>query len=125
MYAVISNANWLENNKRFPEPYSPSVTIEVAWRQIDDAVAYADSGLTPYSNKQVTDNVCQLVFNTGIFAADFREWNQRASDNKALPHLKVFFVAAHRECCLLLKNETGTPYGAAQNATARPDDGYL
>ena len=25
----------------------------------------------------------------------------------------------------MLLNETGTPYGAAHNATAHPDDGYL
>ena len=71
------------------------------------------------------DNAYQLVFNTGIFAADCREWNQRASDNKTLPHLKVFFASAHREWRLLLQNETGTLYGAAHNATVLPDDGYL
>ena len=65
------------------------------------------------------------MFNTGIFAADCREWNQRPSDNKTLPHLKVFFADVHRECRLSLKNETGTTYGAAHNATALPDDGYL
>ena len=31
MYAVIYNADWLENDKRFRELYSPSVPIEVAW----------------------------------------------------------------------------------------------
>ena len=96
-YDVISNADWLKNDKRFREPYSPSVPIEVAWRQIDDAVAYADAGSTPYSSKQVTDNAYQLIFNTGIFAADCREWNQRTADNKTLPDLKIFFAAVHRE----------------------------
>ena len=38
-YAVISNADWLDNDKRFRKPYSPSVPIEVAWRKIDYAVA--------------------------------------------------------------------------------------
>ena len=70
------------------------------------------------------------MFNTGIFATDCREWNKRAADVKTLPHLKVFFTAAHREWCLSLQNETVTPYGAAHNATAHnatphPDDGYL
>ena len=61
----------------------------------------------------------------GIFVADCRELNQKASDNKTLPDLKVFFVAVHKEWRLLLQNDTGTPYGAAHNATARPDDRYL
>ena len=55
-YSVISNADCLENNMCFREPYSPSVPIEVAWRRINDAVAYANAGLTLYSSKQVTDN---------------------------------------------------------------------
>ena len=124
-YTVIYNANWLENDKRFREPYSSSVLIEVAWQQIDDAVSCADAGLTPYSNKKVVDNSYQLVFNTVIFAENCREWNQRMSDNKTLPHLKTLFAAMHREWRLSLQNETGTPYSAAHNVTARPDDGYL
>ena len=71
------------------------------------------------------DNAYQLIFNMGIFTADSREWNKRAADDKTLPHLKVFFAAAHREWRLLIQNETGAPYGAAHNATANPDDGYL
>ena len=124
-YAVISNADWLNNNKRFCEPYSPSVPINVAWGKINDTVAYADAGSTPYSSKQVSDNAYQLVFNTGIFAADCWEWNQRTVDNKTLPDLKNFFAAVHREWCLLLQNETITPYGAVHNTIARPDKGYL
>ena len=72
-YAFISNADWLEKDKRFRDPYLPSVPIKVAWRQIDDAVAYANAGSMPYSSKQVMDNAYQLVFDTGIFAADIRE----------------------------------------------------
>ena len=42
-----------------------------------------------------------------------------------LPHLMVFFVAAHREWRVSLQNKTGTHYGALHNATAHPDNGYL
>ena len=101
-YAVISNADWLQNNKRFREPYLPSVPINVAWRKISDTVAYADAVSEPYSNKKVTDNAYQLVLNTGIFAADFQEWNQRTADNKTLPHLKTFSrprTGSGTSCC--------------------------
>ena len=63
------------------------------------------------------------MFNTGIFAADCLKFNKRASDDKTLPHLNLFFAAAHREWPLSLRNDTGTPYGAAHNTTAYPDDG--
>ena len=69
-YNVISNADWITNDKCFHEPYFPTVPIEVAWKRIYDAVTYSDAGSTPYSSKQVADNLYQLVFDTGIFAAD-------------------------------------------------------
>ena len=109
MYDVISNADWLENDKRFRESYLPAVLIEVAWQQFDDAVAYADASSMPYSSNQVTDNAYQLVFNTGIFAADCWEWNQRTGDNKTLPDLNTFFATAHREWSLLLKTRPALP----------------
>ena len=124
-YAAIFNAEWLANNKRFREAYPPTFPIEVASRHIDNKVTYANAGSTPYSRKQVMDNAYQLVLNTSIFAADCREWNKKAADDKTFPHLKVFLVAAHREWRLLLRNDNGTLYGAAHNATAHPDDGYL
>ena len=86
---------------------------------------YAAAGSTPNSTKQIVENVYQLVFNTVIFAVDFREWNKRAAVGKTFPRLKVFFAAAHREWRLLIQNKTGSPYGAAHNATENPDDGYL
>ena len=64
------------------------------------------------------DKAYQLVFNTGIFAADCRERNKKAAEDKTLPHLKVFFAAANMDWRLLLRNNTGTPYGKSHNATA-------
>ena len=46
-------------------------------------------------------------------------------DDKTLPHLKVFFAAANREWRISIQNETGAPYGAANNTTARQDNRYL
>ena len=122
---MISNSDWLSNDKRFREAYAPTVLIMVLWRQIYDADAYANAGSTPYFNKQVMDNTYQFIFNTGIFAADCWEWNKWAADDNMLPHFKVFFVAVHRDWRLLIQNKTGAPYGAAYNATANLYDGYL
>ena len=86
---------------------------------------YADAGSKPYSSKQVINKTYQLVFNTGVFAADCREWNKRALGRKTPPHIKVFFAATHREWRLSIQNETGAPYGTAHNTNVNPDDGCL
>ena len=46
-YAVISNTYWLANGKSFHKAYTPTEPIKIVWRQIDDAVAYADADSTP------------------------------------------------------------------------------
>ena len=71
-YAVISDAYWLANDKRFREAYTPTDLIDVIWRQIDDAVGYVDARSTPYLPKQVVDNAYHIFFNTGIFDVDCR-----------------------------------------------------
>ena len=89
-YDVISKTDWIANDKRFCEAYVPIVPIEVTWRQIDDAAAYANAGSTPYSSKQVVDNAYQLVFNTGIFAADFRNGTSGRRTKKRYPISRCF-----------------------------------
>ena len=44
---MISNVDWLANNKRIREAYAPTDPIEVVWRQINDTVVYTDAGSTP------------------------------------------------------------------------------
>ena len=78
-YAVIANAEWFGNDKRFREAYTPTDPIKVLWCHINNTVAYVDANSTPYSPKQVVDNTYQLVFNTGIFTAGCREWNKWAA----------------------------------------------
>ena len=89
-YPIISNTDWLANDKRFCEAYTPSDPIEVVWRQIDETVASANNVSTPSSPNQVVENADQLFFNTGVFAAGCWEWNKRAEAEKTLPRLKVF-----------------------------------
>ena len=52
-YTVISNEDWLAKYKRLCKSYAPTNPIDIFWRQINDAVAYADAGSTPYLPKQV------------------------------------------------------------------------
>ena len=70
MHVITANADWIANDKGFRETYDPTNPIKVVWRNIYNATVYANAGSTPYSIKQVIDNTYQLLFNTGVFAAD-------------------------------------------------------
>ena len=94
-YMVITNTNWIENDKRSREAYDPIESITLVWWQIDNTVAYANAGSTSYYNKQVVDNTYQIVFNTGVLTADCWTWNKRKEEDKNLPQLEVIFAAAH------------------------------
>ena len=64
-------------------------------------------------------------FSRRFFRGIFLGVEQRVTDNKMLPHLKVFFAAAHRDLRLSIQNKTVALYDAAHNATTNPDDWYL
>ena len=68
-YTVITNTDYLTNNKCFCKAYAPTSPIEVVWQQIYDSVMYTNSGATPYSSKQVIDNAYQLILNSNNWAA--------------------------------------------------------
>ena len=66
-YALITNSNWISNDKHLCEAYAPTNPIKVVWCQTNNAPAYANARSTPYSTKQVVNNAYPIIFNTGIF----------------------------------------------------------
>ena len=72
-YAKISPGDLEANEKRMKAAYDPNLPIEFLFKQIEDAVAYADHGQAPISQVQVTNRAVNLIINTGLFADDCKE----------------------------------------------------
>ena len=61
-------------------PWDPNLPIEYIFRQIQDAMDYADHAKTPFSMEQIVNEAYILVFNTGLFENKCRKWRKRTTN---------------------------------------------
>ena len=96
-YAQISPGDLALNEARMKKEYDPNLPIERIFQQIEDAVAYADHGNDPISAVTVTNRAYTLVFQTGIFVDDCKEW-------KRLPPFRKLGSISKRSSPGLIRN---------------------
>jgi hypothetical protein len=96
-YANITPADVQANDAHMKAGYDVNLPIETLFRQVENAVDYAAAGGTPYSPAQVLTIAYQIIFQTGIFADDCREWKRRDAAYKTWPQFKTDFTRAHQE----------------------------
>ena len=94
-YANITPADLIENDARLKTAYDANQPIERLFEQIEDAVEYADAGHNPYTPLQVVTNTFQIVFQTGMFVQDCRDWKSTTLADKTCTNFKTFFATAH------------------------------
>ena len=75
-YTKISPTDLALNDKATKKPYDPNLPIENLFEQINDTVDYTTAGDTPYITSQILSTAYQLVFNTGVFGLDCKEWRK-------------------------------------------------
>ena len=81
-YTNITPAELIENDARLNTAYDVNQPIERLFKQIEDAVEYADAGHNPYIPLQVVTNAFQLVSQTGMFVRDCKEWKRTTPADK-------------------------------------------
>jgi hypothetical protein len=96
-YGAITAHDLEENDKHFRHEYDPSQPIETLYKQLDDAMLYADAGHQAYTAIQITNNAYNLVARTGLFKRACREWRARDPADKTWSNFKIAFTAAWLE----------------------------
>ena len=89
-YAKISPTDLSLNDKAMKKPYDPNQPIENLFEQINDAVEYAAAAKNPYTNAQIESTAYQLVFNTGVFSLDCKEWRKQPAATKTWANFIIF-----------------------------------
>ena len=107
-YGNITPHELEENDKRIRQPYDVTQPFETFTAQIEDSVEYANAGNTPFTAEQVLAIAYNVLFATGAFRDECKEWRKLPPQNRTWPRMKVLFGNAHRD---LRREQTAAQQG--------------
>jgi len=96
-YANITPADLQANDTHMKAGYDVNLPIETLFRQIENAIDYASAGNNAYTPTQVLTIAYQVIFETGLFADDCKDWKRQPVNHKTWPQFKIDFTRAHQE----------------------------
>jgi hypothetical protein len=106
---MISPTELTQNYERLNTPYDPNQPIEMLFRQIQNARAFAVAGGQHYGAAMIVNVAYTLVFNTGLFPDACHAWQSRAIGAKTWAQFKIDLATAHQE--FRLTNQTAQHSG--------------
>ena len=118
-YAKITSADLRNNKTRMNQPYDPNQPIEVLFDQIEDAIDFAAAGNTPFTNEQIVNSAYNLVFDTGMFTDECKEWRKKEATNKTWAEFKRKFTEAHQDLQESQATARSTGYAGYANAVTQ------
>ena len=96
-YAKITPTDLKVNDVRMNAPYDPNQPFEFLIEQIQDATDYAAHAGTPYSQGKILATAYDLVFKTGMFSNDLRDWRRKTAADKTWTNFKPFMTERYAE----------------------------
>lgn len=112
-YAKITPTDLKENDARMNAPYDPNQPFEFLIEQIQNAIDYAAHAGTPYSPEQTLATAYDLVFKTGMFSNDLRDWRRKPTAAKTWTNFKPFMTNRYTEWRQEHVNTAAHKYGMA------------
>jgi hypothetical protein len=95
-YGEITGGEWEENMLRMREPWNPETPFKTLIAQFDKGMEYADAARCSFSPSQILMMAERLIFNTGLFHDDIKEWKATPVDTRTWDSFQTFFRQAHR-----------------------------
>ena len=99
-YGIITPNTLEDNDKKIRAPHDPPLPIEILYKQIEDALEFADATNTPYWQEQVLLKAYVLVFASGAYPDACKEWRNMNAQEKTWNNFKTHFSKAQRDVCL-------------------------
>ena len=83
-YAQITATDLLDNlTVKLVQPWDPSTPFETVIAQIEDCIEFAQDGGDPISPAQILNAAYTLVFNSGAYFEDLKEWDRKPAASRA------------------------------------------
>ena len=111
-YGQITDHEYHENDTKFKKDWDTSLPFETVIDQIENCIDFADAANKPYTPEQVISNAYTIVFNTGLFNQDCKEWRCHPQHEKTWDNFKTAFVVADQDY-RQQQIVQGNPYGSA------------
>jgi hypothetical protein len=72
----------------------PIDSLEILSQRIDECIEISDDAGRPFQPLQILDIVYALVFTTGLYADELKEWDRNPSADKNWANFKSFIFTA-------------------------------
>jgi hypothetical protein len=93
-YGVLHSLDLMANNAKMSEQWDPSTPFETLSQRIDECIEIADDAGRPYQPLQILDIVYALVFTTGLYTDELKEWDRKPAAEKSWATFKPFIFTA-------------------------------
>jgi hypothetical protein len=112
-YGQITPQALMQTTARLTAPWDPTTPFEHLIDQVEDTMELADAGDQPFSPNQVVNTAYTLVFNTGLYFDECKEWDKKPTADKTWTNFKTHFLLAQRT--LRLQQQTSQHAGYHSN----------
>ena len=97
-YGNITPLELKDNDTEIRSNWDPNSPFDCLIEQIEDGQDYTEDGGQPYTNEQLLHIAYTLVFKTGLYFEECKQWNNCPATEKTWANFKTQF---HNAQCLL------------------------
>jgi hypothetical protein len=96
-YGQLNAQKLMDNQTTMNKPWDPSTPFETLIEQIEDAMEVADAATQAFTDAQILTLAYTLVYNTGLYFDECKEWKAKPAAAKTWDAFKIFFLLAQTE----------------------------
>ena len=95
-YGNITPLELEDNNTKMRLNWDPNSPFDCLIKQIEDGQDYTEDGGQPYTTEQLLHIAYTLVFKTGLYFEECKQWNTCLATEKTWANFKTQFHNAQR-----------------------------
>jgi len=96
-YGQLNAQKLMDNQAAMNKAWDPSTPFETLIEQIEESMEVADSANQAFSDAQILTLAFTLVYNTGLYFDECKEWKAKPEADKTWDAFKIFFLTAQTE----------------------------
>lgn len=123
-YGSLQPQDLAENFKRLNQPWDPNTPLETLINQIEEGMEFAEAGNQALTDRQIVNTAYTLVFQTGLYFDDCKNWNRKTEADRTWINFKSHFLEAQREVRLQQQTAKQAGFSTANALYANQDNQY-